>query len=134
MLISPTSISDHRVVHELSRLVDAHGKPGRIISDNGTEFTSNAVLGWCRDSGVDWWYIRPGKPVENAYVESFHSRLRDECLSARWFLDVPDARGQIEAWRRDYNEVRPHTRLDGRTPAEFTALYAEDHTMTRLSA
>jgi len=119
--IADTSISGHRVVRELSRLVDAHGRPGRIISDNGTEFTSNAVLGWCRDQDVDWCYIRPGKPVENAYAESFIGRLRDEFLNETLFLSLAQAREELAAWRDDYNNVRPHGALGWRTPAEVLA-------------
>jgi putative transposase len=119
--IADTSISGHRVVRELSRLVEVHGKPGRIISDNGTEFTSNAVLGWCQECCVDWCCIRPGKPVENAYAESFIGRLRDEFLNETLFLSLTQARAELAAWREDYNHVRPHGALGWRTPAEHAA-------------
>ncbi len=85
--------------------------------------------------GVELAFIRPGKPVENAYIESFHSRFRDECLSAHWSLDIADARFQIEHFRWDYNEARPDSRLDNRAPAEFTAAFHQATTITqRLSA
>ena len=80
--------------------------------------TSHAVLAWCQDTGVEWHYTAPGKPQQNGVVESFNGRLRDECLNAHWFLSLADARTKIEAWRRDYNESRPHTSLGWMTPAE----------------
>lgn len=116
--IVDTSVGGHRVVRELSALVDRHGKPGRIISDNGTEFTSNAVLGWCQDRGIDWSYTRPGKPMENAYAESFIGRLRDEFLNETLFVSLAEARADLAAWRDDYNHVRPHGTLGWRTPME----------------
>jgi putative transposase len=122
--IADTSISGRRVVRELSRLVEVHGKPGRIISDNGSEFTSNAVLGWCQERGVDWRYIRPGKPAENAYAESFIGRLRDEFLNETLFLSLAQARAELAAWREDYNHVRPHSALGWRTPAEVAARWS----------
>jgi putative transposase len=89
---------------------------------------------WAYRRGIELVFIRPGKPVENAYVESFHSRFRDECLSAHWFETLTEARVQIERWRQDYNEVRPHTSLAGRTPAEFAMSVKETVPITRLSA
>jgi putative transposase len=100
----------------------------------GPEFISRALDIWAYEHHVELVFIRPGKPVENAYVESFHSRFRDECLSANWFLILTDARLQIEQWRRDYNEQRPHTSLGGRTPAEFAQAMTSDEPLTRLSA
>src|SRR3546814_9610478 len=88
-----------------------------IVSDNGTELGSQAVLDWTNRTGVEWHYIAPGKPVQNAFVESFNGRFRDECLNENWFLDIHDARRIIEAWRIDYNASRPHS-----------ALRSEEHT------
>jgi putative transposase len=82
----------------------------------GPEFTSRTFDAWAYQRGIKLLYIRPGKPVENAFIESFNGKLRDECLSANWFLDLADARMQIEAWRRDYNGARPHSGLAGCTP------------------
>ncbi len=94
----------------------------------GPEFTSRASDAWAYRRGVKLLFIRPGRPVENAFAESFNGRLRDECLSATWFLDLADARAQIEAWRRDYNGARPHSGLAGRTPAAFARDYARANT------
>ena len=84
----------------------------------GTELTSNAILTWADQRRVGWHYIAPGKPVQNAFVESFNGRLRDECLNQHWFLDLADARRIVEEWRIDYNQVRPHSSLGYRTPKE----------------
>jgi putative transposase len=129
-----TSLPSARVIAVLEQLARERGLPKSLVVDHGPEFISRALDLWAYRRGVTLVFIRPGKPVENAYVESFHSRFRDECLSARWFLDLSDACFQVEHWRRDYNEVRPHTSLDGRTPGEFAALYREDTTINRLSA
>ena len=88
--------------------------PGTIVSDNGTELTSNAILGWADETDVGWHYIAPGKPQQNGFIESFNGRLRDELLNETLFCSLPHARAVLEAWRRDYNEERPHskTRLD----------------------
>lgn len=85
----------------------------------GPEFVSNALDRWAYENGVTLDFSRPGKPIDNAYVESFNGRLREECLNAHWFLSLDDARDKIEAWRRFYNESRPHTALGGQTPNEF---------------
>jgi putative transposase len=114
-----TSIGGARVVRELERLVAGRRLPAMIVSDNGTELTSVAVLGWAEERGVEWHYIAPGKPQQNAFVESFNGRLRDECLNEHVFGSLAEARRLIEAWREDYNQVRPHGSLGGRTPEEF---------------
>jgi len=93
--------------------------PGRIRVDNGPEFVSRVLDHWAYRHGVTLDFSRPGKPTDNAYIESFNGRFRDECLNTHWFLSLDDARAKIEAWRRDYNEGRPHTALGYRTPAEF---------------
>jgi putative transposase len=92
-----------------------------IVSDNGTELTSHAILTWQQDYGVEWHYIAPGKPRQNSFIASFNGRLRDECLSEHLFTSLAEAHRIIEAWRIDYNTRRPHTSLDGLTPTEFAA-------------
>lgn len=114
-----TSLSGIRVVRELEQLCLLHGRPAMIVSDNGTELTSHAVLRWVEETGVEWHYIAPGKPVQNAFVESFNGRLRDECLNEHVFRSLSDARRIVEAWRIDYNTVRPHSSLGGLAPSVF---------------
>jgi putative transposase len=92
-----------------------------IVSDNGTELTSNAVLAWCGEIGVEWHYIAPGKPMQNGYVESFNGRMRDELLNETLFLSLDHARVVIAAWAQDYNQERPHSSLGYETPAAFAA-------------
>ena len=92
-----------------------------IVSDNGTEFTSNAILTWVEGAGVQWHYIAPGKPMQNGYVESFNGRMRDELLNETLFLDLDHARTVIAAWAEDYNQARPHSALGYETPAAFAA-------------
>ena len=87
--------------------------------DNGPECTSKALDQWAYERGVELAFIRPGKPIENCFVESFNGRVRDECLNVHWFLSLDDARRRIEAWRHDYNQVRPHGSLGYLTPCEF---------------
>ena len=87
--------------------------------DNGPEFAGNAMDEWAYRRGIKLSFIRPGKPVENAFAESFNGRLRDECLNINWFMSVRHAREIIESWRQDYNEVSPHSSLKGKTPKEF---------------
>jgi len=91
------------------------------VMDNGPEFTGKALDAWAYQRGVKLHFIRPGKPVENAYVESFNGKFRNECLNQHWFIDLADARRIIEEWRIDFNEVRPHSSLDGMTPKEYAA-------------
>ena len=118
-----TSISGLRVARELERLVLFRGAPTAIVTDNGPEFTSRALDAWCHERGVRHHFIRPGKPVENAFIESFNGRLRDECLDVHWFSAIEQARTEIEEWRCDYNEQRPHSSLDNLTPNEYVAKY-----------
>jgi putative transposase len=123
--IADLSISGVRVARELSGIITRRGKPGMIVSDNGTELTSNAILAWSAETGIEWHYIAPGKPMQNGYVESFNGRMRDELLNESLFLGLADARRAITAWVADYNDARPHSSLDYRTPAAFAAqLYA----------
>lgn len=113
------SISGTRVARELDAIAERRGYPCMVVSDNGTELTSNAMLKWQQDRQVEWHYIAPGKPMQNGFVESFNGRLRDECLNEHLFASLPTARNMIEDWRIDYNTERPHTSLDGLTPHEF---------------
>ena len=131
-----TSLPAARVIAALEQLAAERGLPESVVVDYGPEFISRRLDIWAYQHGVELVFIRPGKPVENAYIESFHARFRDECLAARWFLDLPDARDQIEQWRQDYNEVRPHSSLGNRTPREFTEAYQRSCPITshRLSA
>ncbi len=132
-LVADTSLTGPRVVRELDRIVEARGCPGMIVSDNGTEFTSNTILAWQQEHDVEWHYIAPGKPMQNGFVESFNGRLRDECLNEHLFSNLNEARRIIEEWRIDYNTNRPHTSLNGLTPTEFAARPASGHNRNRLS-
>jgi putative transposase len=132
-LVADTSLSGPRVVRELDRIAEVHGYPGMIVSDNGTELTSNAVLAWQEERGVEWHYLAPGKPMQNGFVESFNGKLRDECLNEHLFANLNEARQIIEAWRIDYNTNRPHTSLNGLTPTEFAARPDQGHNRNRLS-
>jgi putative transposase len=114
-----TSLGGIRVVQVLEQLAETRGLPQVITMDNGPEFTSKALDAWAYSRGVKLNFIRPGKPIENAYAESFIGRLRDECLNENWFITLKNARDIIESWRLDYNEGRPHTSLGGLTPREF---------------
>src|SRR5438552_6698319 len=93
-----------------------------ITSDNGTEFTSNAMLQWIEERKINWQYIQPGKPYQNGSIESFNGKLRDECLNEKWFLNVKEAQVRIEKWRQEYNGCRPHSALGGKTPAESASI------------
>ena len=112
-----------RVTQLLEDAARETGLPTAIVCDNGTEFTSQAFDQWAHARGITLEFIRPGKPVENCFVESFNGRLRDECLNESWFVSLRDAQETIEAWRVDYNEARPHSGLGRRTPVEFTKDY-----------
>lgn len=114
-----TSLSGRRVCEELAQVIEDRGKPDRILSDNGTEFTSTAVLAWCQEKGVRWDYIQPGKPYQNGYIESFNGKLRDECLNENLFINLQEAKRLVEEWREEYNERRPHSSLGGKTPNEM---------------
>ena len=114
-----TSMGGARVVSVLERLADIRGLPEVITVDNGPEFAGKTLDEWAYRRGVKLNFIRPGKPIENAYAESFNGRFREECLNTNWFMNLKDAREVIEDWRRDYNEVRPHSSLNDRTPKEY---------------
>jgi putative transposase len=119
-----TSLGGRRVVGVLERLAETRGLPEVITIDNGPEFAGRALDEWAYRKGVKLNFIRPGKPIENAYAESFNGRFRDECLNTNWFLNLGHARNVIEEWRRDYNEVRPHSSLKGATPKEYAVMTA----------
>ncbi|GLK85468.1 IS3 family transposase [Ancylobacter defluvii] len=123
-LVVDTSLSGLRVTRELDEIMAVRGKPSTIVSDNGTELTSMAVLKWCQQTGLEWHYIAPGKPMQNGFVESFNGRFRDECLNETLFSHLPQARAAIASWKEDYNVNRPHSALGNRSPAEFAATIA----------
>jgi putative transposase len=131
-LVVDTSLSGARVVRELDRIAERRGYPLMVVSDNGTELTSHAILRWQEERAVPWHYIAPGKPQQNGFVESFNGRFRDECLNEHLFASLAAARRIIEAWRIDYNTERPHTSLDGLTPAAFATRPIQGHTENRL--
>ena len=114
-----SSIRGARVVTALSQIASMRGLPENIIVDNGPEFISNVLDAWAYERGVKLHFIRPGKPVDNAFIESFNGKFRDECLNQNWFMSMGHARQVIEDWRVDYNMVRPHSSLENMTPNEF---------------
>jgi len=122
--IPDTSISGRRVARELTTLVERRGKPGMIVSDNGTELTSNAILAWSKDHKIEWHYIAPGRPMQNGYVESFNGRMRDELLNESLFFGLDHARSAIAEWADDYNNFRPHSSLGYQTPADYAGIIA----------
>ena len=121
--VADTSISGKRVARELDLLIAWRGKPKTIVSDNGTELTSNTILAWADETKVEWHYIAPGKPMQNGFAESFNGRLRDEFLNETLFSSVMHARFALAEWRRDYNDVRPHSRIGWLTPAVHAAQF-----------
>ena len=122
-LVADTSLSGIRVARELDRLMTERGKPKMIVSDNGSELTSNAILTWADQSRVAWHYIAPGKPMQNAFIESFNGRLRDELLNETLFTSLAQARVALGCWRADYNDARPHSQLGWKTPSEFAMTF-----------
>jgi putative transposase len=118
-LIADTSLSGRRVVRELDAVIAQRGRPLTVVSDNGTEFTSMAILRWSQDRQIDWHYIAPGKPMQNGFIESFNGSFRDECLNETLFSSLPEARVRIAHWKEDYNHHRPHSSLGNLTPNEF---------------
>ena len=121
--IPDTSISGHRVARELTALLERRGRPGMIVSDNGTELTSHAIFAWAKDQQVEWHYIMPGKPMQNGYVESFNGKMRDELLNETLFFTLDQAREAVAAWAEDYNTTRPHSSLAYETPSAFAAKF-----------
>ena len=131
-LVADISLSGRRVGRELDRIAMKRGYPRQVVSDNGTELTSHAMLRWQQDRGVDWHYIAPGKPQQNGFAESFIGRFRDECLNEHLFRGLPAARRIIEAWKEDYNTERPHTSLNGLTPTQFATRPGQGHSENRF--
>jgi putative transposase len=125
-LVADTSLSGRRVARELDVIIQNRWRPDTIISDNGTEYTSNAIVGWADETGVGWHYIAPGKPQQNGFNESFNDRLRDELLNETLFRSLPHARAVLEDWRRDYNEQRPHSKLGWMTPRDYARAICGD--------
>jgi len=123
-LVADTSLSGLRLTRELDTIIAARGRPMSIVSDNGTELTSMAILRWCQETGVAWHYIAPGKPTQNAFIESFNGRLRDELLNETLFASLAHARVALDAWKDDYNTVRPHGALGNLPPAIYAKLGA----------
>jgi putative transposase len=118
------SLPGLRVARVLDRLHATLGLPQSIVVDNGPEFAGRTLDAWAYARGVMLRFIRPGKPIENAYVESFNGKFRDECLNEHWFVSLAEAKAAIETWRLDYNTVRPHSSLDGATPHQFARIAA----------
>ena len=118
-LIADTSISGRRVARELDAVIYRRGAPQTCVSDNGTELTSTAILEWSQDRRIDWHYIAPGKPQQNAFIESFNARLRDELLNETLFSSLASAREALQAWKEDYNNARPHSAIGNITPREY---------------
>ena len=119
--IPDVSRSGRRVVRELDRIIARRGPPDMIVSGNGTELTGNAVLAWMQDTSVQWHYIAPGRPTQNAFCEAFNGRFRDECLNENLFRHLAHARYAITLWVHDYNDVRLHSALGYRTLAAYAA-------------
>ena len=128
-----TSLGGFRVRRVLDRIAGERGLPEAIVLDNGPEFRGRVLAAWSEQRGVRLEFIQPGKPVQNAYVESFNGRLRDECLNANWFTSLIDARRKIETWRQDYNQQRPHSSFNYLPPAEFARDTSGDAGMRKAS-
>lgn len=126
------SLSGKKVARALERVSKQRPMPHVIRVDNGSEFAGRALDAWAYWKQVKLDFIRPGKPSDNAYIESFNGRLREECLNDQVFLSIEDAQQKLEAWRIDYNEVRPHSSLENRTPREFTRIQSENRTAEPL--
>ena len=121
-LVADTSLSGLRVVRELDMAIAHRGRPQTIVSDNGTEFTSMAMLQWSQETQIEWHYIAPGKPTQNAFIESFNGRLRDELLNETLFRSLNHAREALADWKNDYNTVRPHSAIGNMPPAVYAKL------------
>ena len=126
-----TSFASRRVTRVLEAIVAERRLPQAIRCDNGPELTSRHFLAWCVERQIELLHIQPGKPTQNARIESFHGRLREECLAVSWFQNLFDARRKIVAWRKEYNEERPHSSLGYKTPSEFAAQAASFYTAVR---
>lgn len=114
-----TSLSGERVARTLSEVIELHGKPDALLTDNGPEFVGHALDEWAYRNGVKLQFIQPGKPTQNGLIESFNGTLRNECLNENWFANLHEAKRIIETWRKMYNEERPHSSLNYKTPNEY---------------
>jgi putative transposase len=123
-LVPDTSLPAQRVVRELDALIASRGRPSMCVSDNGTELTSLAILRWSQETRIEWHYIAPGKPQQNAFIESFNGRLRDEFLNETLFTSLNHAREALAIWKDDYNTVRPHSALGNLPPAAYAKIGA----------
>jgi putative transposase len=121
-LVPDTSLPGLRVVRELDALIGARGRPTMIVSDNGTELTGMAILRWSQETRVEWHYIAPGRPQQNAFIESFNGRLRDELLNETLFVSLSHVREALAIWKNDYNTVRPHSALGNLPPAIYAKI------------
>jgi putative transposase len=135
-LVADTSLSGVRVARELDRLPAEHGKPKMIVSDNGSELTSNAILAWADAARVEWHYIAPGKPMQNGFIESFNGRLQDELLNETLFSSLAQARATLLRWQLDYNTTRPLSKLEWQTPIDFAATFhpRRDQTLRNVNS
>jgi putative transposase len=122
VLVADTSLSGVRVGRELDAIIARRGRPRSIVSDNGTELTSMAILSWSQETQIEWHYIAPGKPTQNAFIESFNGRLRDELLNETLFTSLAHAREALAIWKDDYNTVRPHSAIGNVPPADYAKL------------
>jgi len=134
LLLADSSLSGHKVALALSQALVERGAPTSITVDNGTEFVSKAMDLWAYQHGVQLDFIRPGRPVENSYIESFNGRLRDECLNVEVFLTVVDVREKLDRWRKDYNQVRPHSALDDQSPEAFAVSWVRNSAYARTAS
>jgi putative transposase len=125
-LVADTSLSGLRVTRELDRIIAGRGRPAMCVSDNGTELTSMAILRWTQETRIEWHYIAPGKPTQNAFIESFNGRLRDELLNETIFASLADARLALADWMDDYNTVRPHSAIGNMPPTVYAKLSDPD--------
>jgi putative transposase len=126
VLVPDTSLPGLRVVRELDALIAARGRPAMIVSDNGTELTGMAILRWSQETRIEWHYIAPGKPQQNAFIESFNGRLRDELLNETLFTSLAHVREALATWKDDYNTFRPHSALGNLPPAVYAKISAPE--------
>ena len=125
-IVSERALGGHQLVRILEQLARTRGLPKAIRTDNGKEFCSRAMVSWAHARGVQLFLIEPSKPNQNAYIESFNGRFRDECLNEHWFTSLAHARVVVETWRREYNEERPKKALGGLTPAAYVQAMTEE--------
>ncbi|MBX9928968.1 MAG: IS3 family transposase [Gemmatimonadaceae bacterium] len=122
------SLPSVAVIDALEAMIAAHGQPARLSLDNGSEFRSRAFDAWAADRGIELCFIQPGKPIQNCFIESFNSRVRDECLNAHWFVSLEAAQFHVERWRREYNTARPHESCYPLTPTEYAQTFTPSPT------